>query len=141
MHVEHGVDRLRGGVDDRGVAQDAGVVHDDVDAIELVQAGLHHRLGAFGAGDAVVVRDGDASGGSDLVDDGRGARGRGAAAVHRGPEIVDHDGGAARREEQRVGPLTKLSATRLTPAGASASIANTPDSRLGILSAASVPDD
>ena len=40
------------------VAQDAGVVHEDVEAAERVDRGADDVLGAFEVGDAVVVGDG-----------------------------------------------------------------------------------
>ena len=65
---------------ERLVAQDAGVVDDDVDPAEGVERGLDDGLAALGRGDAVVVGDGLAAGGLDLVDDllggGRASRRR-----------------------------------------------------------------
>ncbi len=85
---------------ERDVAQDAGVVDDDVDAAARVDRGLDDLVAVL---DGVVVGDGLAAGGLDLLDDlvGGGRRAlpvAGAAAA----EVVDDDLGAARGEQQRV---------------------------------------
>ena len=80
---------------ERLVAQDAGVVDDDVDGAERVDRGLHDRLAAFGCGDRVGVGDGLAAGGLDLVDDELGGTLVAARAVDGAAEIVHHDQRAA----------------------------------------------
>ncbi len=84
------------------VAQDARVVDEHVEPAELVDGLLHHRLRARPRRDAVVVRDRTSALGRDLVDDLLSRGGVGAFAFARTSEVVDHDRGALRREEQRV---------------------------------------
>ena len=71
---------LLGQLLERRVAEDAGVVDDDVDALPRVERGLDDLVAVL---DRVVVRDGLAARGLDLLDDlvRRGARL--AAAVSR----------------------------------------------------------
>jgi hypothetical protein len=85
---------------ERDVAEDAGVVDEDVDLAEGVDGGLDDGVAVL---DRVVVGDRGAAGGLDLVDDLVGGRARLALAGEAAAEIVDDDLGAARREEQRVG--------------------------------------
>ena len=87
---------------ERLVAQDAGVVDDDVDAPVGVDRGLHDRLAALGRGDRVGVGDGLAARGFDLVDHLLGGAGVAAGAVDRAAEVVHHDERAPRGEQQRV---------------------------------------
>ncbi len=83
------------------VAEDAGVVHHDVDA----PVGVHRGLDDLRAvGDRVVVGDGLAAGFLDLVHHHVGRLRAAAAAVDVAAEVVDHDLGAAAGEEVRVGP-------------------------------------
>ena len=89
---------------ERLVAQDAGVVDDDVDRAEGVDRGLDDRLAALGRGDRVGVGDGLAAGVLDLVDDELGGALVAARAVDGATEVVDHDQRAARGEHQRVLP-------------------------------------
>src|SRR5690606_2053573 len=83
-----------------GVAKDAGVVDDDVDAAELVERGLNN---AFAVLDRVVAGDGLAAGGHNLVDDAVGGRLARPLAVHAAAEVIDDDAGSPRSKEQRVG--------------------------------------
>ncbi len=85
------------------VTQDAGVGDDDVHLAEGVDCGLDDVLAAGVGVHAVVVGDGLAAGGLDLLDDLVGHRSAAAAAVARAAEVVDDDLGAARSQEQRVG--------------------------------------
>ena len=57
------------GLDQRHVAQDAGVVHQDVDLAERVDGGLADVLAAGDGRDRVVVRDGLSAGRLDLLHD------------------------------------------------------------------------
>ena len=110
VDVEDGVDEVGGEVLERLVAEDAGVVDDDVDAPEGVDCGLHDRRSALGRGDRVGVGDRFAAGGLDLVDHLLRRPGVGAGAVDRAAEVVDHDQRTAGREQQRV--LTAEATTR-----------------------------
>src|SRR5262249_10255285 len=78
------------------VAEDAGVVDDDVDAPPGVERGLHDLAAVL---DRVVVGDGLAARGLDLLDDLVGGRAALAPAVHRAAQVVDHDPGPALAEE------------------------------------------
>ena len=86
------------------VAQDAGVVDDDVDAAERVERGLHDRRAALGRGDASRCWRPRRRRGLDLVDDVRGRARRRPGAVDRAAEVVDDDPGAAAGELERVRP-------------------------------------
>ena len=104
VHVEHRVDQVGRHVVERLVAQDAGVVDDDVDLAERVDGGLDDGLAALGRGDGVVVGHGLAAGRLDLVDDlSARPRRRTAGAVDRAAEVVDDDQRAALGEQERVG--------------------------------------
>ena len=101
-HV-HLVDEVPVGLGHLGegdVAEDAGVVDDDVDPAEGVDGGLDDR-GALG--DRVVVGDGLAAGGDDLRDDRVCRCGTLASAPSVTAEVVDDDLRPAAREEEGVG--------------------------------------
>jgi hypothetical protein len=104
VDVEHRVDVGRRHVVKGAVADDAGVVDDDVDPAERRQGGVDDGLAAFGCGDRVGVGHGHAAGGLDLGDHLLGRPRRGALAVDAAPEIVDHDLGAPGGQQQGVGP-------------------------------------
>ena len=86
------------------VAQDAGVVHHDVDAAERVERGLHDRRTALGRRHRVGVEHGFAAGGLDLVDDLLAGAGVAAGAVDRAAEVVDDHQAPRLGEQQRVLP-------------------------------------
>ncbi len=90
------------------VAQDAGVVDDDVDLAERVHGGLDD-LGAIL--DRVVVGDGFTAGVLDLLDDGVRRRGPFARAVVLAAEVVDDHLRPARGEEQRMGLPETITST------------------------------
>ena len=104
VDVEHGVEVVPGQLRERLVAQDAGVVDDDVDLAERVDRGLDDALAALGGGHRVVVRHGVAAGGLDLVDDLLRGCVVAALAVDRAAEVVDDDLRAAARHLEGVGP-------------------------------------
>ena len=58
-----------GHVGEHPVAQDAGVVDDDVEPAEAVDRALHHPTGGLEVADVVGVGDGLAAHALDLVDD------------------------------------------------------------------------
>ena len=62
------------------VAEDAGVVDDDVEVAERLDGEVDDRLGVVERADAVGRGDGLAAGGDDLVDDRLGGGGVGAAS-------------------------------------------------------------
>ncbi|MNS91423.1 hypothetical protein D3C72_1255150 [compost metagenome] len=87
---------------ERLVAQDAGVVHQDVDP-----APAGHDLGDHGVdrrsvGDGSGVGHGLAARRRDLSNDGLSRRGRFARAVTGAAQVVDHHLGAPRRQGQGV---------------------------------------
>ena len=100
VHPDDGVPLVLAGVDEHAVAHDAGVVHDGVEPLELLQGHLDDPAGTLELGDIVMVGDGAPAGRSDLGDDFFGRRvprrlvaGR---AVECHAEIVhDHEGALA----------------------------------------------
>src|SRR5205807_1651963 len=86
------------------VAQDAGVVHQDVEAAELADGLLDQALTALPGGDVVVVRRGGPARGLYLVDDLLGRALLAALSGDRRSHVVHHDGGALRRQQQGLGP-------------------------------------
>ena len=87
---------------DHPVAQDPGVVHQDVETPELVERQLSQLFAALEARDVAVVRDGLAPLGDDLV--GHLAR-RSLVApgpVGRAPEVVHDHGRSLSRERERL---------------------------------------
>ena len=104
MDVEDGVDEVGRHVVEALVAQDPGVVHDDVDAAEGVERALHDRRAALGRRHRIGVEHGLAAGVLDLVDDLL-ARSRAATgAVDGATDVVDDDQRAPARQEQGVLP-------------------------------------
>ena len=104
VDVEHGVHHVGLHVVERLVPQDAGVVDDDVDPPECVEGRLHDGGAALGRRDRVGVGDGFAAQVLDLFDDCLRRPGAAALAVHRPAEVVDHNEGAPRRQQERVLP-------------------------------------
>ena len=97
---DHGLEELRSHVVERLVAQDAGVVDDDVDGAEGVEGGLHDGFTALGGGDRVVVGDSNAAELLDLLDDEVRRAVVVAFAIHAATEVVDdHEGTATRQLE------------------------------------------
>ena len=70
------------------------------------------RFAALGCGDAVVVGNGFAARGLDLVHDGLGRRLRRARAVGRTAEVVHHDQRAALGQFQCVRPAEAATGAR-----------------------------
>jgi predicted exporter len=95
------------------VAQDAGVVDDDVELAEGFLRLGDDLLGAFPGVHAVVVGHGLTARRLDLVDDlvGRCAA-TAAGAVHRATEIVDHHLGTTFGQQERVGSAQATPCTR-----------------------------
>src|SRR6058998_3307920 len=86
-------------VEDHPVAQDAGVVHQDVDRAELLDRRLDDALGGREVGDAVGVGDRPPAAGADRLHHFVGDAPRGAAAVDLGAEVVDDHRGPLGREQ------------------------------------------
>src|SRR3546814_15655710 len=86
-----------------GVAKDAGMVDDRVDAAEFGDRILDDARGILRIGDVAEVGDGLAAR-SDDVGCGRfGRSGVAAVARLRDAGVVDHDGGPLRRAVQQIG--------------------------------------
>ena len=103
VHADHRVPVLLAHVEDHPVAQDAGVVDDDVELAEGVEGALDDALGALEVGDALAVGDGLAAHLLDLVDHLLGRAVVGAAgAVEVRAEVVDDDLGAVLGHQQRL---------------------------------------
>ena len=102
MDVDHGVPILLRGLEQRAIAQDAGVVHQDVDAAEGIDGGGDDRRRGRRLADRLQARHRLAAGGADLGDH---ALGVGAAATHTvaiDTGVVHHHAGAFAGEQQRV---------------------------------------
>ena len=113
MHRDDRVPRLLVHVEDHPVAQDAGVVDQDVGLAEGVERALEDALRALVIGHALAVRDRVAAHLLDLGDDLlRGRAGRLAAAVEVRAEIVHDDLCAVLRHEQRFLAADAAASTR-----------------------------
>ena len=84
------------------VAQDAGVVDEDVEPAEGVDGLADHALGAVPRRDAVAVGFGPATRGDDLVDDLLRRCRVGPFAARAAAEVVHHHRRTFGREQQRV---------------------------------------
>src|SRR5581483_7578257 len=84
------------------VAQDAGVVDEDVEAAVRVDGLVDQRLRLRERRDAAVVGDGATTAGLDLVDHLLRRRGVGAGAFGRPAEVVHDDRGSLARQQQRL---------------------------------------
>ncbi len=109
------------------VAQDAGVVDEDVDPAPFLERRPDHLLHRVRVGHRRAAGDRLAAGGADLLGDGvRRGRRRAAVAVDHAAEIVDHHRRATRRECERV-PATESPPAPVT-------IATLPSNRIVMLS-------
>jgi hypothetical protein len=102
MNLDDDVPHLLGGVGEGLVPQDPGVVDDAVDLVEGIDAGLQDVLSTLEGGHIVVVRNGLAAGGPDLLDHFVRHGAPAAGAVARTTEVVDDDRGARLRQRERV---------------------------------------
>ena len=91
-----------GHVDEHAVAQDAGVVDEDVEVAERLDRRVDEALGALPVGDVVAVGDGLAAERLDLGDDLVGRAVVGAGAVVGAAAVVDDDLGPFGGEQQGV---------------------------------------
>ena len=69
VHPDHCVPLLLGGVDEHPVADEPGVVDEDVEAALRLMVWCDHRGGLLEVGDVGAVDDGGSAGGLDLGDD------------------------------------------------------------------------
>jgi hypothetical protein len=78
MDVENGLEVVVGHLLQRGAANDACVVDQDVDPAVAIQRGVDNGLATFGGGNGIGTRHGFASRGGDLAHDVLGGPGVGA---------------------------------------------------------------
>ncbi len=102
VHVDHGIPVGLLHVEDHAVAEDAGVVDEDVEPAELVDGLFDHPSGLVEVGDIGPVDDRFAAGRADLVDDAPGRSHIATRSVDITPEIVDDDLGAPGSQQQSV---------------------------------------
>ena len=103
VRVDEQVEVLGRHLVERSAAGDAGVVHDDVDAPELVERVLDDHRGAV-ADDAVAVGDRDAAVGADLLGRVIGRGLVGGDAVGGDPGVVHQHLAPARGQQAGVRP-------------------------------------
>ena len=102
MDVHHRLPLLRIDAEDHPVAEDARVVHQDVEVTEGVDGLLHETFGRGGVGDVVEVGDRASPGRLDLGDDVLGRPPVAAFTGPRAPQVVHDDPCARRRERERL---------------------------------------
>ena len=104
MDVEHRVDQVGGHVVKRLVAEDAGIVDDDVNLAVGVGGGLDDRFASFRSSDRVGVGNGVTTGCGDLVDNQLRCALVTARTVDGTAEVVHHDECTSCRHHQCVLP-------------------------------------
>ena len=102
MHVDDRVPFLLGHVGQHAVAQDAGVVDDDVQIAERLDRRVDQALRALPRRHTVAVGDCLAAHALDLLHDLLGRAEIAARTVDRGAHVVDHHVGAVGREAEGV---------------------------------------
>ncbi|KAG1245623.1 hypothetical protein G6F68_014981 [Rhizopus microsporus] len=98
MHVDHCVEIVGAHLGEGLVAQDAGIVDQDIDAAPGIHRPRHHDVHGSAVADVAAIGDGPAARGQDLV--GHGLR--------RAPEVVDHHAAATRGQLQRMAAAQPL---------------------------------
>ena len=102
--ADHRVEVGFGHLEEHAVAQDAGVVHEDVEAAEAVDRLLDQVLGSVPVGHVVVVGDGLAAVAANDLRHFLGGPLVGALAPDRAAQVVDDDLGTLLGEQQRLAP-------------------------------------
>ena len=102
MDGDDGVPVLFAHVEDHAVAQDAGVVDDDVQLAEVIDCAIDDPLGRLEVGDALEVGDCLAARRADFLDHVLGRRARLPGAVEVSAEVVHDHLGAVLRQQQRL---------------------------------------
>ncbi|MOA07808.1 hypothetical protein D3C78_1275310 [compost metagenome] len=102
MDIDHRLNVGHLHLGERLVAQDAGVVDQDVDATEGFYRLFDHGLDLLVVGHVGTVGDGRATGLADFFDHSQGGVGRAAGAVAATAEVVDHHLGATGGQVQGV---------------------------------------
>src|SRR5262249_42093308 len=100
VHLQHRVEVVGLHVGEALVAQDAGIVDEDVAASPPIERRLHDPAGALVLGDAVVVGDALTAERRDLLADLGGRIGGGAAAAHVAADVVHDDLRTLTRERE-----------------------------------------
>src|SRR5581483_2177975 len=103
MDVENGLKILGREVREGFIAEDPGVVDDNVDGAEGVESLLDNRRSTFWTCDGVHVGDGLAAGGADDLNRVGGGSRSAAGPVGAPADVVDDDPGSPAGEFQRVG--------------------------------------
>ena len=111
VDLDDGVPVVLVHVEDHPVAQDARVVHEDVETPEGVDRLLHHVAGAREVGDVVEVGDRLAAAGTDDRGNVVGRRGIGTFPSCRSAEVVHHDARAGGCEVQRMSSADAVAGT------------------------------
>ena len=101
MHVDHVRPVRPAHAVEDAVAQNAGIVDEDIDAAEGIERRLDDLVGIAGLADRQRRGDRFAAGFLDLVDDGLRRAGIGAGAVEARADIADDDAGAFLRHQER----------------------------------------
>ena len=104
VHPYDGVPFIDRHVDQHAVAQNAGVVHQHIDAPERVNGRVNQAPGALVVRHIIAVGHRLAAHGPHLVDHLPRRPVRRTGAVDFGPEVVDHDLGALAGELESVLP-------------------------------------
>ena len=100
VHRDDGIPLGLGHVDQYPVPQDAGVVDQHVQVTKGLDGGVDHALAALPVRDVVGVGHRLATHGFDLVNDLLRRSGVGPAAIDVAAEVVDHDLGPFRGQQQ-----------------------------------------
>ena len=112
VDIDDAVPVLLGHAVEDAVAQDAGIVDDDVDPAELIDRLLDDPVGAVPFGDAVAVHHGLAAGAADFVDDLEGRAAVLPFARDGAADIVDHHLRAMRGHHHREAATDSTARTR-----------------------------
>ena len=102
VHVHHQLEVGQVHLGKAFVAQDAGVVHQDVHPAPSVHRLLDHGFDRLEIGDRCAVGHGFATGCADFIDHGLRGRHRAAHAMHITAQVVDQHFGPACGQRQRV---------------------------------------
>jgi hypothetical protein len=102
VHLDHRIPLVLGHIRQHAVAQDAGIVDEDIEPAEGVDGLLDHGLRALPIAYIGRIGDSRAAGLLDGVHYGRGCSCIGARAIDAGADVVDHDLGAMGRKQEGV---------------------------------------
>jgi hypothetical protein len=103
LRCDHCVELFFAGVGEHSVADDACVVHQNVEAAEGVDGGRDEAFGLLPVGDVRATGDGFTTRGGDFVDNAlRGTAAACRRTVKTDADVVDHDARPFGGEGQRV---------------------------------------